>query len=120
MRVPNHRPAATKFDGENDKKQLALTQEDMSIFINLPLINTLREPRRYDFKPKTTVSSPPKFFDEDMEKWKKKFEKAIKERKEFKSLYMSNQKFTILNSNDNINNSFDPDKTLKQTSYTGG
>jgi len=51
MRVPTHRPAATKFDGENGPRTLALTQEDTAIFVNLPLINTLREPKRYDFKP---------------------------------------------------------------------
>ena len=51
MRVPQHRPAATKYDGENGKRTLALTQEDTTMVINLPLINTLREPKRYDFKP---------------------------------------------------------------------
>ncbi len=35
-------------------------------------------------------------------------------------MFMNTQKLTILNSNDNVNNTFDPDQTLKETSYTGG
>ena len=35
-------------------------------------------------------------------------------------MFMNTQKLTILNSNDNVNKTFDPDQTLKNTSYTGG
>lgn len=52
MRVPKHRPSAVKFDGDPTRRALALTHEDSELHGNLPLINTLREARRYDAKPK--------------------------------------------------------------------
>jgi hypothetical protein len=66
----------------------------------LPLINTLRESTNSDFKKKdnkagnkqegeedkqsakqlNTSANPPNFFEDDMQKWKKKFERSIQQR----------------------------------------
>ena len=48
-----------------------------------------------------------------------KFEKSIKDRQDFKKKFMNTQKLTILNSNDNLKKTYDPEQTLKG-SYTGG
>lgn len=120
MRVPQHRPAAVKYDGDPaNRAMIALTQEDREIFSNLPLVTTLREPKRYSEKPLTTNPQPPKFYDEEQEKWSSKFEKSIKDRQDFKKKFMKTQKLTILNSNDNLKKTYDPEQTLKG-SYTGG
>jgi len=121
MRVPPHRPAATKFDfNPINRKIIPFTQEDKDQFGNLPLTNTLREPIRFDGPPKQTVTQPPAFYDDDMAKWDKKFEKSIQDRKNFKRFAMSNTHFNVLNSNDNVKTTYDLDKNLNSTSYTGG
>ena len=59
-----------------------------------------------------TVTQPPAFFDDDMAKWEKKFEKSNNERKNFKRFTMSNTNFNILNKNENLKATYDLDKVL--------
>jgi hypothetical protein len=121
MRVPKHRPAAIKYDFDPVNRTLVpFTHEDTDQFGNLPLINTLREPVRYNGVPKATVTQPPGFFEADMAKWEKKFEKATTDRKNFKRVTMSSTHFNVLNANENLKATFDLDKSLASTKYTGG
>ncbi len=121
MRAPAHRPSASKYDFDPVNRTLVpFTQEDIDQFGNLPLINTLREPMRFTGPPKTTVTQPPGFYDDDMAKWDKKFEKSLADRKAYKRFAMSNTTFNVLNTNENIKSTFDMDKTLQATNYTGG
>ena len=120
-KVPKHKPAAPKYDFDpKNRSILAFTQEDTEQFGNLPLINTLREPKSFDYVPKTTVANPPKFYDDDQAKWVKKFEETIKDRQRFKRTAMKIINFSAMNSNPNVKKTFDPDQTLAGTSYTGG
>ena len=113
MRVPSHRPAATKYDFDPiNRTMVPLTKEDDNQFGNLSLITTLREPIRYDKAPVSTVVSPPAFYDDDINKWTKKFEKANNDRKVFKRTVMNNTHFNILTKNENLNATYDLDKLL--------
>lgn len=47
-----------------------------------------------------------------MEKWNRRFEKAIVERKEYKRAVMSTEQFSVLNSNDNLDKNYDWERTL--------
>lgn len=121
MSVPKHKPAASKYDFDPVNRTIVpLTGEDTEQYGNLPLINTLREPRSFDYVPKTTVANPPKFYDADQEKWAKKFEESIKDRQRFKRTAMRIMSFSAVNSNPNVKKTFDPDASLQGTSYTGG
>lgn len=51
------------------RKTLVLTQEDKGIEDNLPLINTLRKPDNKII----SEGGPPSFYDDDQNKWQKKF-----------------------------------------------
>jgi hypothetical protein len=55
-----------------------------------------------------------------MEKWNTKYDQVLKERADYKKRFLSSIKLSILNSNDNVASTFDPDVTLKNTLYTGG
>lgn len=81
-------PAAAKFDYDPINRTLVpFTQEDAGLYNNLPLVNTLREPQRYREGPLPgTVTQPPRFYDEDQNKWQAKFAKSIQDRKAFKRL----------------------------------
>jgi hypothetical protein len=101
--------------------------EDKNQFINLPLINTLRTNtsdedinNRYERGKKkeggeedkksetnhnavqTTIPNPPSFFDQDLEKWSKKFAKSIKERETFKRSLGKYCELTCMTKNTNI------------------
>jgi hypothetical protein len=45
MRVPAHRPSASKYNFDPEtRNSITLTQEDLNLSINYPLMNTLRVP----------------------------------------------------------------------------
>ena len=101
-----------------------MNREDTCQFINLPLINTLRDNARSvdpnatfarsntdedgeggkDDAPKgmETVPNPPSFFYNDKEKWEKKFAKHIKERELFKKQFARHSQQTCLTKNTNV------------------
>ena len=49
-----------------------------------------------------TVPMPPSFYDDDIDKWKKKFAKSIKDRESTKQQMKRTQYITCLNRNINI------------------
>ena len=99
-------------------------REDTCQFINLPLINTLRDNSKSvdpnatfvrsntdedgeggkDEMPKgiETVPNPPSFYYNDIEKWNKKFAKHIKERDHFKRQFARTSQMTCLTRNTNV------------------
>lgn len=48
------------------------------------------------------IASPPSFYDRDMEKWKQKFQKHIKEREIFKRNYQKTMEMTCFTRNTNV------------------
>jgi len=45
MRIPVHRPSASKYNFDPEtRNSITLTQEDLNLSINYPLMNTLRVP----------------------------------------------------------------------------
>lgn len=98
---PKHKEVATI-----DEKLMsaALTMEDKGQFINLPLINTLRDNSHAKYgnksetkkvgsgedeegkedagpdKPPETIPMPPSFYNDAVDKWQKKYERVIKDR----------------------------------------
>ena len=88
MQMPNHKSGTTKFDGDPNKRTIApLTGEDVTNFMNMGLMSTLRagkavSPRgdgegRHQMH---TIENPPSFYEDDMKKWKDKFAKAVSTR----------------------------------------
>ena len=78
MYVPAHKPPAEKFDKtEMVRTMVPLTKEDKDIDGNLPLINTLRQ-SHHTYVNEANV--PPTFYDDDRNKWSKKFSKSIQDR----------------------------------------
>ena len=65
------------------------------------------------------IENPPSFYEDDIRKKQEKYAKALKDRATFKRTYWSNQRRTILASNDNFEEA-DADKRLAETRYTGG
>lgn len=107
------------------KSLVPFTQEDKGLYGNLPLVNTLRMPNGHDGSTwnGATNHAPPGFYDIDQDKWKRKFQGAIKERNQFKKRFLTGRVSNILNKNDNLNMDSlgnDLDKKLKSTKYTGG
>lgn len=66
------------------RTMIPLTQEDKEQSGNLPLINTLRSYNFSTEKKANEGGNPPSFYDDDLQKWSKKFAKSIKDRHEFK------------------------------------
>jgi hypothetical protein len=103
-------------------------REDKGQFLNLPLINTLRDNGGRDYfgvkdasGAKTTknagdeesqgkegnngietIPNPPNFYQADIDKWHKRFQKHISERDQFKRRYMKQSEITCLTRNTNI------------------
>jgi len=46
--------------------------------------NDVQSEKNENSKPQETVPNPPSFFEDDMEKWRKKFSKALKDREHTK------------------------------------
>ena len=65
------------------------------------------------------MDNAPSFYDDDMKKWKKKFEKAVSTRGTHKRHILSMDKRTILATNDNFLGK-DADVKLAEPKYTGG
>lgn len=111
---------------------MAVCREDKNQFINLPLINTLRdnsvkgglEPhnsvknaakaddeegtKEGSQKPiESTIPNPPSFYYDDIEKWNKKFAKHIRERDNFKRQFQKTQEMSCLTKNTNIKSNDD-------------
>ena len=82
MSLPDHKPIIPKFYASEMQRSLVpFTQEDKELYGNLPLVNTLRKPiTTPNWQAGGTGSNPPSFFDDDQEKWRKKFAGSIKER----------------------------------------
>ena len=55
-----------------------------------------------------------------MEKRYRKYEKALLERRKHKRAAMAQQSFNVLNSNDNLEATYDPEQSLRDAKYTGG
>ena len=53
-------------------------------------------------KTESILAHPPSFFDKDMEKWKQKFQKHIKEREIFKRNYQKTMEMTCYTRNTNV------------------
>ena len=49
-----------------------------------------------------TVPNPPRFFEDDMQKWKKKFVNALKHRENMKKLITKTDQITCLTLNTNV------------------
>ena len=74
LSIPTHRQGGTKFDYEQTSRTMVpLTQEDKGFEINLPLLNSLRKHSVIERPTEPTNPQPPKFYDDDQEKWHKKF-----------------------------------------------
>lgn len=72
MYVPAHKPANSKFNAdEMVRTMIPLTQEDKEQSGNLPLINTLRQASVRNSA--NVDSQPPSFYDEDQNRWAKKY-----------------------------------------------
>ena len=123
MRVPSHKVGSGKFDREKDSRSIApLTSEDIGQFHNLSLMSTLRSqmPSVTGSRTKSvSVDNPPSFYEDDLRKKEEKFAKAIKDRQNFKRMYFSGERRTILAGNDNFVEA-DADKKLADPKYTGG
>jgi len=120
---PMHKTGTLKFDGDPSKRtQHSLTHEDTGNFANMSLMSTLRAGKAFatgDDKLHTTIENPPSFYENDMNKWKKKFEKAVSTRATHKRQIMSMDRRTILATNDNFVPR-DADARLAEPKYTGG
>ena len=124
MRMPTHKSGTTKFDANNDVRSIApLTSEDIGQFHNLSLMSTLRSKQPSQMgqnrNKSVAIENPPSFYEDDLKKKHEKFSKAIKERQQFKRMYFSGERRTILAGNDNFVEQ-DPDKRLAEAKYTGG
>jgi hypothetical protein len=64
--------------------------------------NDVRSEKNESSKPQETVPNPPSFYEDDIEKWKKKFSKALKDREYTKQQYQKTQELTCLTRNTNI------------------
>ena len=110
MHMPRHKSGTSKFDGDPMKRTIApLTGEDTTNFINMNLMSTLRQGRSMTGKAQEgresaqmQIDNAPSFYDDDMKKWKDKFNKAIQNRTQFKKSYMSGENKSILATNSNF------------------
>jgi len=123
MRMPNHKLGTIKFDKSVHNRSIApLTSEDINQFNNLSLMSTLRSSQPSTSMNKSrgpTADCPPSFYEDDLKKKQEKYSKAIKDRANFKKMYFSKERRTILATNDNFVET-DPDKKLQEPKYTGG
>jgi hypothetical protein len=70
-----------KFTGDPATRTIApLTYEDLGHFNSLSLISTLREAVTVKPNPNSGFQNPPSFFEDDANKWEKKFAPAIADR----------------------------------------
>jgi len=102
---PSHKSGTMKFDGDPGKRTLhTLTHEDTGNFANMELMSTLRQGRAFGSVDKTgmSIDHAPSFYDDDMKKWKKKFEKAVSSRGVHKRHILSMDTRTILATNSNF------------------
>ena len=79
MALPFHKTGTIKFDGDPGNRSLApLTKEDTENFVNASLMSTLRVGKSMHHVEKhATIENPPSFYDDDLNKWKNKFAKAV-------------------------------------------
>jgi hypothetical protein len=85
MRKPDHKVDAERFDGRPSNRTIVpLTYEDLGHFSHMHLTDSLREAVSPSKKVKDEYGAPPSFFEDDMDKHTKKYEKAIRERAEVK------------------------------------
>ena len=83
MVLPMHKSGTVKFDGDPAKRTIhALTHEDTGNFSNMGLISTLRISKGGEHKVTAeermhSIDNPPSFYEDDLQKWKKKFAAAV-------------------------------------------
>ena len=65
------------------------------------------------------MDNPPSFYEDDMKKWKDKFEKSIQSRTQYKRNFLTKEERSIFATNSNFFGK-DPDARLSETRYTGG
>ena len=65
------------------------------------------------------IDNPPSFYEEDLKKWKQKFEQSIESRRLFKKNLLAKEERSFLATNSNFFGK-DPDAKLSETRYTGG
>ena len=125
MSLPMHKTGTAKFDGDPTKRTLApLTKEDTGNFGNHALMSTLRAGKGVSSTEEgqqraSTIDNPPSFYDDDMNKWRNKFAKAVSSRAQFKKQHFSKDNKSILATNDNFV-AKDPDLKIAEPKYTGG
>ena len=126
MQMPTHKTGTTKFDGDPNKRTIApLTGEDVTNFMNMGLMSTLRTAKAVSPREggeghaMHTIDNPPSFYEDDMNKRRNKFAKAVATRQQFKKHYFSGEEKTILATNSNFMPK-DPDAKLAEPKYTGG
>ena len=123
MTKPSHKTGTLKFDGDPAKRTLhPLTHEDTGNFSNMGLISTLRAGKAFETgsgEARQTIDNPPSFYDDDLKKWRKKFEKAVSTRATQKKHLYTTEARTILATNDNYI-ARDADAKLAEPKYTGG
>ena len=118
--VPNHKSPRSKFSGDSSQC-LSFTMEDQGLIKNLPLVSTLRTP--ISIKEHVDGGNPPRFYEDDQDKWRKKFAGALKERQQAKRKFYEGRVANILNTNDNVDEHSplnNADAKLKAVKYTGG
>ncbi|CDW71236.1 UNKNOWN [Stylonychia lemnae] len=108
---PSHKPNRLKFD---KTKSDCLLEEDHFKLFDMPWIQKLRfvDPQEQlqltqnKKAPETTIPDrAPHFFDQDMQKWHQKFEKAINERTQRKKLMQTTHEFNMTTKNSNFQKS---------------
>lgn len=123
MRMPSHKSGTTKFDPLTHNRTISpLTSEDIQQIGNLELMSTLRTQQTSvtgGRNKSVSIDNPPSFYEDDLRKRQEKYSKAIKDRAVFKRTYFSQERRTILASNDNFQEQ-DADKKIKDVKYTGG
>ena len=84
MNLPMHKTGTLKFDGDPNRRTIApLTKEDTTNFANMSLMSTLRAGKSYNSSKAgggNTIENPPSFYEDDLNKWKNKFAKAVSAR----------------------------------------
>lgn len=110
MKKPKHKILKTKYFNHEGSVQYKrdnspLTMEDKFSLFDGPWLSTLRDrsqscntgklPKKKSKPLETTVPNPPSFYDDDLQKWDKKFKESVKERKIFKNTVLKDSKVDL-------------------------
>ena len=113
MRRPKHRAVNRRDNFSPEEKMMAapLGMEDKGQFINLPLINTLRNNSPQSGRDASeeqksrnqALASEPSFYEKDLENRKNRYKKYIADRQKIKNRESRTHNYTCLNQNTNTN-----------------